>query len=285
MLARHGLSVLLLVALVVASSALMALGGVRAGAQASAAAPLAPRIPYRGSTQESLNWAGYVDVFNKAGIVRSVNASWIVPSVSCSKQTTDVAVWVGIDGYNDNTVEQTGILVQCQAGKAYYYAWYEFYPASPVYAPSSDVVKPGDKMVGWVVYNPSTGEFRTVLVDVTEHWNYTSPWTSVSGAEDDSAEWIVERPAVGGSLTQLADFGKAYFNALYTGILPAGGVYVVLTNGSSGNISSFNYVELIMVNNKGSILAQPSPLASDGASFYVCYGSCTSSSSSPHHSK
>ena len=241
-----------------------------------------PRIHVKGqSVTYDLNWAGYADVLPDYSIL-SVNASWIVPNVTCGSKTTYVAVWVGIDGFNDNTVEQTGIQVQCSGGKAYYSAWYEFYPAAPVSAPSSDVVKPGDKIVAWVVYNPSTNEFKTVLVDVTEGWNYTSPWTSVSGALDDSAEWVVERPAIGNSLTTLADFGTAYFNVHFTNITPLGDFYLRLSNGSVGNISSFNYTAMIMVNNKGQILAEPSGLYAYGSSFYVCYGSCTTSSSSPH---
>ncbi|PSN82195.1 hypothetical protein B9Q01_08765, partial [Candidatus Marsarchaeota G1 archaeon OSP_D] len=47
-------------------------------------------------------------------------------------------------------------------------AWYEFYPASPVYAPSSDVVKPGDTMYANVTYVSSSGCFVTVLKDITE---------------------------------------------------------------------------------------------------------------------
>ncbi len=238
-----------------------------------------PRLHVKGtSVTTDYNWAGYAVVFNRSLII-SVNASWVVPSVSCSSKTTYVAVWVGIDGFNDKTVEQTGIQAQCQGGRAYYSAWYEFYPAAPVSAPSSYVVKPGDKIVGWVVYNPSTNEYRTVLVDLTEGWNYTSPWTSVSGALDDSAEWVVERPAIGYGLTTLADFGKAYFNSYFTGILPPGKFYVALANGSTGNISSFNNTEMIMVNNKGQVLAQPSGLYAQGSSFYVCYGTCTTTSS------
>ncbi|MGC9113325.1 G1 family glutamic endopeptidase [Acidilobus sp.] len=275
MSSRYLVLALLLAALVMAP---------HGGGAAKAQVKLYPRLPLRGSTSESLNWAGYADVLAPHSFI-SVNASWYVPDVQCSPRSSDVAVWVGMDGFNDSTVEQTGVLVQCQGGKAYYSAWYEFYPASPVYAPSGDAVRPGDKVVGWVVYNPSTGEYRTVLVDVTQGWNFTSPWTAVSGAEDSSAEWVVERPAVGRGLTTLADFGTAYFNVKYTGVLPPGGAYVRLANGSAGNISSFNYYEMIMINDQGKVLAQPSQLYAYGSSFYVCYGTCGSSSGGGHHGK
>jgi len=230
----------------------------------------APRIAY-GSTQ-SLNWAGYAVVV-RSGEVNAAYGSWIVPSLSCSKSTTYAAFWVGIDGYNDSTVEQTGVLGECAHGSAVYAAWYEFYPASPVYAPSSDVVKPGDTMYANVTYVSSSGCFVTVLKDITEGWSYKSPCTTVSGAARSSAEWITERPAIGGSLTTLANFGKAYYGLDYTSV---SNTNVVVINGVTYTIgASPNYVAITMVNNKGATLATPSSLSTDGTSFYVSYTSST----------
>jgi hypothetical protein len=64
----------------------------------------------------------------KEGTVTSVEGSFIVPHLTCTGQNTYVALWAGLDGYNDSTVEQAGVLGECNHGKAYYYAWYEFYP-------------------------------------------------------------------------------------------------------------------------------------------------------------
>ncbi|MGC8969507.1 MAG: G1 family glutamic endopeptidase [Conexivisphaera sp.] len=70
---------------------------------------------------------------------------------------------------------------------------------------------PGDLIVAWVQYNSNNGTFTTVLKDVAEGWTHVSPATSIPGADRSSAEWIVERPAIGGSLTTLANFGTAEF--------------------------------------------------------------------------
>lgn len=236
-------------------------------AATTGAQPLAlPRLA-QGSSQ-SLNWAGYAVVV-RSGSVGAAYGSWVVPSVSCTKQTTYASFWVGIDGYNDSTVEQTGVLVQCVRGVPAYSAWYEFYPAAPVYAPSSDVVRPGDKMVGSVVYNAAANCFVTKLTDVSEGWTYASPCTAVSGALRSDAEWIAERPAVGGSLTTLANFGTAYFGQDYTGLSSTN---VVTINGVNYTVGgSPNYVSITMVNNKGAVLATPSALTADGTSFYVTY--------------
>ena len=58
----------------------------------------------------------------------------------------------GFDGYNSNTVEQTGTDSDCQKGAPTYYAWYEFYPKSS-YSISSLPIKPGDTISAEVSYS------------------------------------------------------------------------------------------------------------------------------------
>lgn len=215
-----------------------------------------------GSTN-SLNWSGYA-VTGPSGTFTSVSGSWIVPSVECGKGSQYVAFWVGIDGFNSNTVEQTGVLVQCSSGGASYYAWYEFYPAAPVYAPSSYIIKPGDIFSATVTY--SSGTFITVLKDVTEGWTYTSPGTSVQGAALSSAECITERPAIGGSLTRLANFGVVYFGQDYTSVSST-----CYANGNAFGSFGSSVQSITMVDLQGRILAQPSSLSSDGSSFTVTW--------------
>lgn len=227
----------------------------------------APRIPLRAGT--SLNWAGYADVV-QAGSVTLANGSFIVPNVQASRPLTYVAVWVGIDGYNDSTVEQTGILAESSHNTASYSAWYEFYPASPVYAPSKDVVNPEDHIVAWVQYNSNNNTFTTVIKDLTEGWTFISPATAVSGADRSSAEFIVERPEVGGTLSTLANFGKASFGYSFTSIT---GTCTATVNGYTSNIGSFNYESITMVNNNGQTLAYHTALTGGGTSFQVIYNS------------
>jgi len=213
----------------------------------------------------SLNWAGYA-VPAEEYTVTGVAGSFIVPQVTCTKQTTYVALWAGIDGYNDSTVEQAGILAECSGGKAYYSAWYEFYP-SPSVTISGFTVKPGDHIYVSVAYL-GNGEFNITLIDYTEHETFSTTG-SVSGALLSSAECILERPTVAGQLTALANFGTAYFGQDYTGI--QGTCYATIS-GSTKSFGSFNSVtEIVMVTNSGKVLAQPSSLSSDGSSFTVAY--------------
>ncbi|MGA2257240.1 MAG: G1 family glutamic endopeptidase, partial [Thermoguttaceae bacterium] len=79
------------------------------------------------------NWAGYVAETNfsspENGSVTAVSGSWIVPKTTLSANSSVLgsacAVWVGIDGFNNNTVEQVGTEAYVVDGGVYYNAWYE----------------------------------------------------------------------------------------------------------------------------------------------------------------
>ncbi|MEL9990374.1 MAG: G1 family glutamic endopeptidase [Thermoproteus sp.] len=215
----------------------------------------------------SLNWAGYV-VSGQAGAVTSVAGSFVVPSLTCTKQTTYVALWAGLDGYNDNTVEQAGILGECSGGKPIYEAWYEFYP-SPSVPISGLTVQPGDRVYVNVTYL-GNGQFAITMVIYETNGKVES--YSVTGTEPSaqlsSAECILERPTVNGQLTALANFGTAYFGQDYTSI---GGTCYARVNGVVAPFGSLSAIQLVMVSSSGKILAQPSSLTGDGSSFTVTF--------------
>jgi hypothetical protein len=64
----------------------------------------------KNTTTQSSNWSGYA---TDSGTYTSVSSSWVVPSVSCNNGTTYSSFWVGLDGYNSNSVEQTGTESDC----------------------------------------------------------------------------------------------------------------------------------------------------------------------------
>lgn len=229
-----------------------------------------PTITGADSSVCSTNWSGYA-VTASSGTVSSVSGSFIVPTVTCSsKSTTYAAVWVGIDGYSDSTVEQTGILADCSGGVASYSAWYEFYP-NPSVTISSVTVSPGDTITASVTYSTSTGQF-TDSISSSGGGSYSTS-AAVSGAERSSAEWIVERPEVCSgrscSLTTLSDFGVASLGSDYTGVSGTGSATI---SGVTGTISSFTTAAITMVSgSSGPVLAEPGSLSSDGTSFQVTY--------------
>ena len=216
----------------------------------------------------SLNWAGYVVTAPKSSVI-DVKGSWTVPSLACSRQTAYAAFWVGIDGFSDSTVEQTGVLAECYQSSAYYFTWYEFYPAYPVYVTSTVPVKAGDVVYGEVSCLSSTGSFIVTLTDKTTGATF-SKTQSDSSALLSSAEWITEAPSSGGQILPLAMFGTVRYGYYYTRIASTG---YATANGVTGAIGSFSSAvqELVMITTNLIVKAQPSALTTDGTSFYVTW--------------
>lgn len=229
------------------------------------------------TSEGSTNWAGYV-ITGAAGSISDVKMSWVVPSVSCSfLSETYSAEWVGIDGAGTNTVEQIGTSSNCGLLGASYSAWYEFYPASSVSI--SGTVKAGDIISAQVSY--SAGLYNVLITDHTENWSFHTAGT-VSGSEDATAEWIVERPTLCDilgicSLSSLANFGEFYTGPKYT-LLPSSQSDVATISGKTGSIASFSSakgdsvyeVTMYSTNSPTYPLASPSSLV-HGKSFTMTW--------------
>src|SRR5690242_2672875 len=89
---------------------------VVAGPAARAAVGNGPmiRVGQDGVNSTSTNWSGYA-TFNSGTTFTDVQGSWTQPTATCSsKKKTYSSFWVGIDGYNSGTVEQTGTSADCK---------------------------------------------------------------------------------------------------------------------------------------------------------------------------
>ncbi len=256
-----------LVVLVAASA-----GAVPVIALTSTTAASAPSVFHVARTA-STNWAGYA-VSTSSGAVTYVQGSWVEPHIkgSCPAKNEYSSFWVGIDGFNSGTVEQTGTDSDCQHGVATYYAWYEFYPAGS-HVISSIKVHPGDVLSASVTWN-SGSSFTTRITDVTTGVSF-SKTGSVSGASRSSAEWIAEAPSSTSGVLPLADFGTVSFGGGLTGV---GGTNGATISGVSGYIGNFSGVYAIkMVNNAGTATkASTGGLLDSGSSF-----KCTWKSAGP----
>jgi Peptidase A4 family len=160
------------------------------------------------SSVSSTNWSGYAATGN-SGAFTSVSASWVQPTISCSSKTTYSSYWVGLDGYNNSALEQTGTEADCVGGRAEYGAWWEVLPASE--SAYSVTVKAGDSLSASVVYN-GNGTFTMKLTDSTEGWSKSTTHAGSSGYQDSSAEVIAEATEVNGQIAKLSDFGTVNFS-------------------------------------------------------------------------
>lgn len=151
----------------------------------------------------SFNWSGYADVATTTNTFTKVSGQWKTPKVRCSREDQLTSEWVGIDGYNNATVEQDGTLSWCYLGEPTYFTWYEMYPAGTVEVGNS--LHPGDRIAASVT---RTGTSYTLAVtDSTHPKNSFSTTATCSTCQNSSVEWIAERPAFAIGIAPLADYG------------------------------------------------------------------------------
>jgi Peptidase A4 family len=163
------------------------------------------------TTVASSNWSGYT-VTGRAGAFRSVSASWVQPAAHCAGVAGHryAAFWVGLDGFNSRSVEQTGSDTDCVRNRPTYYGWYEMFPAAPVFF--RNPVRAGDHMSASVTFGGAGRGYALVLRDSTRRWTQTII-KHQGGLARSSAEVITEAPATvdqNGNvrILPLADFGR-----------------------------------------------------------------------------
>jgi hypothetical protein len=127
-----------------------------------------------------------------------------------SGSDTYSASWIGIDGFNNSSLIQTGTAQNYVSGQAQYYAWWEILPSpETVINQTQYPVAPGDRMQAEIA-KQSDGTWTIQLVDVTKGWIFTRSGINYSGPQT-SAEWIEEAPEVGANVATLTNYGRTTF--------------------------------------------------------------------------
>jgi hypothetical protein len=141
----------------------------------------------------SFNWSGYADTTSTHQAFTNVSGTWTTPSVTCSPEDQVTSNWVGLDGFNSNTVEQLGTVSWCFQGTPTYFTWFEMFPAGLTEVGTS--LQPGDKIAASVTRSGTT--YTLKLTDSTHTANsFTKTRTcALATCPDTSAEWISERPS------------------------------------------------------------------------------------------
>jgi hypothetical protein len=187
------------------------------------------------ATWASSNWSGYAE----PGSYTAISGSWTVPSVTAGAASSGggrsrfgggyasasawySASWLGVDGFTDNNLIQTGTEQDFYGGAAHYSAWWEILPAAETTISTSTYpVAPGDEMTASIVETPATvtvgggrrggGTLEHVwtitLGDLTRGWTFTTS-QPYNGAGS-SAEWVIEAPQINGAIAPLADYSFA----------------------------------------------------------------------------
>ena len=198
----------------------------------------------------SSNWSGYAVTGNG---YTAASGTWVVPSVSATRKATYSSNWVGIDGFNNSSLIQTGTESDWYSGSAHYDAWWEILPAAETVIPSLSV-RPGDTMTASVVKGSGTSWTITIR-DVTTGKSFTT--VQAYNGPGTSAEWVEEAPTVGGHIAPLAHYSSP--DTFDPGTVNNGNPNLVAADGG------------VMVQN-GNQVSTPSNPDSDTDGFNMAYG-------------
>jgi Peptidase A4 family len=220
----------------------------------------ARRLPSGQTLAVSRNWSGYAATACPTCALRFVSAQFTVPSINCTGVTSNgqlwAAFWDGLDGWDDLTVEQTGVDATCLGSTPDYVAWYEMYPLAPV-AFSITGFGPGDAVSVGVYFDATTHQYQLSFDDITQGAGFVTsqPCPSESTCSNSSAEVITEAP-YSGVVLPLADFGDVFYSGAT--VTSRGG-----THGNLGNENLWSSNEIEMAHGSN-VLAEPGPLSNLG---------------------
>jgi hypothetical protein len=167
--------------------------------------------PVRTDSHSDQTWSGYA--VTGAGPYTSITGRWNIPTMNCSKGPGDASPWIGIDGWNNDTVEQIGIDLDCRSGKASYHPWVEMYPGPSDYF--KDTVHAGDTLTASV--QVSGGSWVLSEKDLNTGWTKTFHRTSAD--QEASAEAIIEDVGNGGA-PPVPDFNNVSFTEITVNGVP-----------------------------------------------------------------
>jgi hypothetical protein len=241
-------------------AAVTAAGGLIAAGLIDAAAPAvvhsaAVVTAHTATGWTSGNWSGYAGTTGAAGSATSVQGSWTVPTVTSTPGNTYSSVWIGIDGFTNSNLIQTGTEEDWVGGHSLYQAWWEILPASETVIPSM-TIHPGDHMFAQITKGSGT-TWTIKLEDLTSSntFNINKKYTG----QADTIEWIVEAPTVGGGLASLAHYGQTTF----------------INCGFNGGAAAFTTANRGVMVQGGKHVSTPSKPGKAGDDFTVAYGSKT----------
>jgi hypothetical protein len=241
-------------------------------------APVAPHLRHIRGAEMSTNWSGYAQTSATNGTFTEVTDTFVVPTITAAAKGNQYAAdWVGIGGFSDSTLVQTGIQVVAHTRKHVttisYDAWTEHLP-QPEKPLDELPIKAGDSVTA-TVQETATNQW---LMEVTDNTTGVSQGVPVdytsSGA---SAEVIHERPCIRApcrtrDLARLAQtpnitFGPGSYSTTAPGSTP-------VTMPLLDTVPGLTLNDIVMTNNQETqSIATPSAPSSSDDGFVVADGS------------
>jgi len=169
------------------------------------------------STVTNPTWSGAVVHATGSQTFTRVSGEWNVPDVAPGPGggTQYTFAFIGIDGNTD--VTQIGTIQLVSSGGKSCYAVFEWFPNSWS-AITNFPVSFGDAMIGLICLDSPTEAFFS-MVNVTKglHAGFIFDAPDGTSSLENQAEWILERPEVGGANPPMPNFGEIYFDSAIGG--------------------------------------------------------------------
>ena len=182
----------------------LVIGATGASAK-TVSSPLFSHAHNRSAAAQASNWSGYVQ---SGSTYSSVSGSWTVPTAK-SDASGYSSTWVGIDGYSDQYLIQTGTTANYDGGASYNAWWEVITPTNELPEENfSMTVRPGDTINASVT--KGSGSTWTMSLTDTKTGVTKSKSYSFNGPAS-TAEWIQEDTDVDGYVSSSPDFGKVTF--------------------------------------------------------------------------
>jgi hypothetical protein len=176
-----------------------------------------PSVPLNSIvTSTSTNWSGssFVSSSNPFAVA-AIIGEFVVPTArqgfgACTGGWDYASLWPGIDGNGSSDVLQAGVEADAYCSgsttASFYSAWIEWYPFAETRV-SSPLISAGD-VVFVEVWNVSATQGYAYFYNFSTQTAATYQLTAPSGTSliGNSAEWIVERPSIGGTAANLTNY-------------------------------------------------------------------------------
>ncbi|MCH6470203.1 G1 family glutamic endopeptidase [Sinomonas terrae] len=212
-----------------------------------------PKVPPKTAATPSGNWSGYAASTSAPNYAQ---AEWTVPAVTENgSEPAYSSIWPGIGGMDQtNELIQDGTEQDAAANGQTTYFWFELYPIENQMEITNLVPNVGDDVATDIYWANGTADFT--LCDYTQNTCVTG--SQSSPAPGNTAEWIVERTSINGTLPDLANFNLVNFTNSYYDVDAMGNVEYTPANGGDS---------VFMQDSAGYTMAYPGSLSPDGTSF------------------
>ena len=195
------------------------------------------------------DWAGYAATGASFG---RVTATWTQPAVPAARRDqVSSSFWVGLDGFDDRTVEQIGTTLGGDT-------WYEMYPL-PVERLHM-VARPGDVMTATVTRS-APHEFVLSLVD---HTSRASATTTQRNADADATSAEVVAEAQWWDKTPFGGFSRVQFTRCAVDGLPLSSFDLHVCDVRSGRLTRATRSSALQADGTAFTIARVSPPLSFG---------------------